>query len=321
MQRTPIIVSALLVLALGTAGLAETKVIDKYTVIPVVLDDGLSSAKNKAGDKFESHCTTNCGGFPGPTTFIGVVTGAYPRTADSPGALEVKFVQAYLPDNRAVDIYGTLTPLSEEHVATDPVTGNLVGTKKSKNQVGTFAAIGAGAGLIFGGDVKGLLKGGVAGAVIGALVKPKTKTEDVTVPIGTEFGIMLRDPVVLSDEPEPAAPTVVRAGEGEIRLVFADRAPYMDRGVLMVPSRPVLEALDRPFTFDAATKVLTVSSDIGPIDHPSLTDNVTIRGTTLHMDVPSKLVHGVLFVPKELVELVSMKRLTWYASTSTLVCR
>lgn len=174
--------------ALGAQAATQTNTVavPKYTVIPVVLDDTLSSGKNKVGDKFEVHCTgTNCGGFPANTTFVGTVLEAYPKQSKAPGKLKVKFTQAVLPDNTKVSIQAV--PSTAEGVKGEGATGKSAKTTRAKR--------GTAAGALVGG-----LAGGWGGAAIGAgagyLAGKATegKYEDITVPAGTKGYIVLTQP-------------------------------------------------------------------------------------------------------------------------------
>lgn len=170
----------------------QNTVIPKYTVVPVILDDTISTKKNKTGDKVEVHCVgKDCGGFPSGTTFVGVLN-IQPATGNQPGKGSVQFVQAVLPDERKIAIQAV--PSSAEGVKTEGQTG-----KKSKKQAQTTGAIiGAGIGGIAGG-FGGAVIGGAAGLGAGSLTKGKGK--DIEVKAGTKGYITMLKPVTITPAP------------------------------------------------------------------------------------------------------------------------
>jgi hypothetical protein len=322
-MRSAIVVVGLLLVS-AAAACADSVWVERYTVIPVITVDGISSAKNKVGDTFDTTCLgDNSGGFPSKTVFVGVVTAVTPKSEKEAGSIDVKFVTAVLPDNTEIGINGTLIPLSDDAVTTDPVTGNLVGTTEYQSQVGKFALVGAGVGLAVSGSSRkdrrrGTARGAAIGTLVGAAAGPKVTTDDVVVPIGTEVGVMLRDGVSLPSPAPPAPPQVTKTDTGAIVLKFSEGAPYAHANALMVPFRAVMEAAGRPFSRDAAKKELMMPSGSGIIRHVERTDEITLGSTRLGLEAASELRNGVLYVPKELLELAIGKRLVWEASTRTL---
>jgi len=178
-------------LLLVTACAQAAVIVEKYTVIPVVLDDSLSSKTNRVGDTFNAHCMgANCAGFPSPTTFVGRITDVMAKQGDQPGHIHVAFTAAVLPDGTKVPIDAVLS--SAEGVA----SGDMQGKQAKKGARTKGAAIGAGLGALIGGNKwKGALWGGAAGWALGDIDKGKTK--DIDVPAGTKFYIALRQRVIL----------------------------------------------------------------------------------------------------------------------------
>lgn len=322
MKRHTVLWAIVFVVAAATAFAAQTVVIPKYTVIPVVMVDELSSATNKVGDKFETRCEGgNCGGFPERTTFVGVVTEVTKQTKSAPGSIEVSFVEAVLPDSARVPISGTLIALSEDTVKLDPVTGNLVGTEAAKKERGKFTKLGARGGLLVSGSgrkVRGGLRGAVVGILVATVARPKTITEDVVVSVGTEIGILLGEPVKMDAPPPPAPPKVSTNAEGATVLAFTEALPYQDDLALMVPFRPVMDALGKSFTYEAEKREITVSADPGIGRHVVLTDEITVGEETVGLETRSVLRNGILYVPKELIELTLGTTMTWDEDAETL---
>jgi hypothetical protein len=123
------------VLALGAA--AET-VIKAGTVIKVVLDTPVNSAKNHPGDSFTLHCAADdCGGFPNGTTFQGTLTAVHPKTEQKPGVVEVSISRADLPSGEQVKI--DALPATQKGKVRERVRGST-GKKdlKKKTRIGGF---------------------------------------------------------------------------------------------------------------------------------------------------------------------------------------
>jgi len=158
------------------------KTVPKYTVIPVVLDDTISSVKNKTGDKFEVHCVgPNCGGFPSGTTFIGVLTITRAQ-GEKPATGSAKFVSAVLPDERKIQIQAV--PSTADGVKIESKTAGTT-KKETRRKVG---ALGAGIGALTDG-FKGAVVGGAIGAAAGSAAKSKGKEGEIKA--GTKGYIML----------------------------------------------------------------------------------------------------------------------------------
>ena len=324
-MKGPLIVACAFLVLAASAARAQTLVVQRYTVIPVVMVDGLSSAKNKVGDKFEAACSSsNRGGFPERTKFVGVVTQVSRKTKSAAGSIDVKFTEAVLPDGVTLPINGTLIALSEDNVKIDPVTGNLVGTETVRREIGKFMVLGAGVGLMVSGSGKktrGALRGAVIGTLIGAGAKPKVSADDVVVPIGTEIGILLRDPVEMKPAAPPSPPKVTTTPDGTTVLTFTEATPYEEELALMIPLRPVMDALGKSFSYDSAKKEVSVQSDAGMIRHVVLTDEIRLGKVTLGLEASSDFRNGILYVPKEMLELGLGRTIQWDAGAKEMTLK
>ena len=123
------------VLALGAA--AGT-VIKEGTVIKVVLDTPVNSAKNKPGDTFALHCAqADCGGFPNGTKFHGTLMTVQPKTEKKPGMVAVSISRADLPGGEAVKI--DALPATKKGEVRESLSGST-GKKdlKKKTRIGGF---------------------------------------------------------------------------------------------------------------------------------------------------------------------------------------
>jgi hypothetical protein len=168
---------------------SQKRLVEKYTVIPVVLDDPLSSRTAHIGQKFETHCTTSSSGFPKNTTFVGVITQAQSSQGGQPGLLAAKFVEAVLPAGQHIAIEAV--PSTAEGVKLPAKQGS----QARKGRTGTGALSGAALGGLIGRDLKGALIGGAVGAGLGAAATGKTT--DVEIKAGASGYIMLTQSVWL----------------------------------------------------------------------------------------------------------------------------
>jgi hypothetical protein len=163
--------------------------IPKYTVVPVTLDDTISTKKNKTGDTFQVHCMgPDCGGFPSGTTFVGVLT-ITPAQKHEPATGSAKFTQAILPDQRKIWI--DAAPSTAEGVKKEGTTAG-----KSKNKArNTGAAVGGAIGALTGWGHGGVVVGAAVGAAAGQLSKGQGK--DLEFKAGTKGYMVMLQPVTI----------------------------------------------------------------------------------------------------------------------------
>lgn len=330
MTRSSITIFVVSLLALLAApSFAQETVIPQYTVIPVVLDNGLNSAVSKVGDTFYSHCTgPNCSGFPAGTKFLGRVTSVVRASGKTPGQIDVRFVQAILPDGKTIAINGMLSSLASNAVTTDPQTGRLTARSERRNDRNRFIYYGAGAGVLIGvltrGNIlKGALLGAAAGWLAGALIRT-TDARDVDVSPGTEFGIMLTQSVKIP------APTGEGAGPGTVEppspegwdVVLTARLPFRTAaGTLMIPFRDVMNGIDQTFDYASNTKTVSLNTERGIITHRAGSRVVYDDGEAISLSAPSRIIGGILYVPSDFITIAFGKTATWNPSTHTLMIR
>ena len=186
--------STALLLAAGTVGAGSNqRLVEKYTVIPVVLDDTLTSKTAKVGQKFETHNTAPEGGFPKNTTFAGVITKVRRAKGGTPGMLAGKYTAAVLPDGNKLPI--TAVASTKDGIKVASKTG-----KTAKKNTGENVGMGGAAvGALLGGGLKGAILGGALGFGAGKAIQGKTT--DAEVKAGTRVYVMLMKAVRL-----PAGP-------------------------------------------------------------------------------------------------------------------
>jgi hypothetical protein len=177
----------------------QTIAIPLGTVIPVSLDQSLSSATNKVGDAFSVTVKSAKDGdaeFPLGTQFIGRVVDVQKTGSGQPGILDLQFRQARLPAGSIVTIDGSLISLDDKSV-TRSADGRLVTTvKPTKDNRLQMIGIGVGAGLLIGklldqNLIIGGLLGGAAGYLYNEYTKDKVPPTDVVVAPGTIFGVRM----------------------------------------------------------------------------------------------------------------------------------
>ena len=165
----------------------RTVTVPEYTIIPVVMDNTISSATSRVGDRITAHCYgPNCGGFPVNTVFVGKLTVAQRQEPKAPGRLKLEINSAILPDGTQVAL--SAMPSTDQGMPRDEIVGKSV--KSGSGSTG--AAIG---GTIGGwaGDWEGAAIGIGAGYLAGKAVEGEYT--DVSIPAGSQGYIALRAPV------------------------------------------------------------------------------------------------------------------------------
>jgi len=194
-----IALTALAAVAASLSAQAERVVLPTGTVLPVRLDEPLSSRTSRRGDRFTAGVRPGGGdnGLPLGARVRGVVRDAIPARGDRPGILDLEFTRLVFPGGRSEPIDGSLIALDSRSVR---VTrgGRLVATEDRARDRLKFVGAGAGAGLIIGSIAKhsaieSLLLGAAAGLLANEL--RRAPAGDVTLRRGAEFGVRLDRPV------------------------------------------------------------------------------------------------------------------------------
>jgi len=170
------------------------------TVIPVTLDDPLSSNDSRAGDRFMATVRADgqgdYAGIPSGTKVEGHVVMARPRSGDNPGVLQLEFDRIRLPDGYTENIDGTLTGLDPNSVTRG--SNGILQARPGRKQGDTLVYVGAGAGA---GAILGVLTrnnvlttavvGGAIGLLIDQIQKNQNRPRDVNLSTGTQMGVRL----------------------------------------------------------------------------------------------------------------------------------
>jgi len=172
------------------------------TVIPVTLDEEISSNTARQGDRFTTTVRSNDDymGLPIGTKIEGRVVAAKAKEGRNPGMLELDFRRVMLPDGRVVQMDGSLIGLDDKSVIRDS-NGVYTARSDKKDERIVYAGYGAGAGLLVGlltkKPLEGALLGGVLGYLFGEVQRNQERAADVRLRRGTEFGVRLDKDLVL----------------------------------------------------------------------------------------------------------------------------
>jgi len=175
-------------------------------VVPVKLDDKLSSATARKGQTFTATVQSEDPGdseFPAGSKVEGVITDVHRKTKTTPGVLDLDFRSVILPGGGRVSLQGELVALDNKSVSHES-KGRLVAKKSSGKDKLKIIGIGAGAGYVIGHLL--LKKSGLWSAVIGGAAgylygqhKDKGKVAEAVVPEGTRLGVRVDRPVRYAD--------------------------------------------------------------------------------------------------------------------------
>lgn len=183
-----------------------TQILQDNTVIPVTLDDSLSSSESEKGDRFTATVRSNGQDYysmlPSGTKIEGHVVGAREVHGDDPGMLELSFDRLLMPNGRSYALEGSLVSLEANGITRD-ANGRIKATgQATKDNRSVYAGYGAGAGLVVGLLTKKPLEGTVIGGILGYLggqaQHDQNKPHNVTLKPGTTFGVRLNEDISIN---------------------------------------------------------------------------------------------------------------------------
>jgi hypothetical protein len=179
--------------------------VDRNERLRVRMNSTINSKTARVGDTFTANVTepvySNNGVLVIPassrvTGRVDAVVAA--RKGGKPGSIDVSFTHLRLPTGTVRRINGSLTDLDSDD-ATSTAEGTASGDKMKHRKI-IFIGGGGVGGAVLGGAIgggKGALIGGLLGAGAGLLGEKMTKGEDAEVRSGTEFGVILNQPISL----------------------------------------------------------------------------------------------------------------------------
>lgn len=169
------------------------------------MNQTINSKTARVGDRFTANVTESVYStngvvvIPEGSELFGrvdaVVAG---RKGGKPGTIDVSFHQVQLPNGVKRRINGSLTDLDSDDAKSN-AEGTASGDRMKHRKI-IFIGGGGVGGAVLGGAIgggKGALIGGLIGAGAGLLGERMTKGEDAEVRSGTEFGVILNQPISL----------------------------------------------------------------------------------------------------------------------------
>jgi hypothetical protein len=171
-------------------------VLPEGTVIPVTLDNSLSSASNNVGESFSTTIRSSSNGdadFPLGTKIFGTITEVQRKADGQPGMLAFNFNNARFPDGRSASLNGSLISLDD---TTKLSNGRFVAKGPKSTDTIKFVAIGGAIGFVIGKLTKknewvATGVGALAGLLYAKIREKKMASQDVTVTSGTAFGVRI----------------------------------------------------------------------------------------------------------------------------------
>lgn len=177
-------------------------------VVRVTLDNGLSSATARNGDRFTATVDSQNPGdseFPPGSKLVGVVSEVQSKNGNQPGVLDLDFQSVELPGGQRVPLRGSLISLDNNSVDSS-TRGRIMAKQGASNNNKDrlkVIGIGAGAGFLLG---KLLKQNSTLSAVLGAAggylydkKKNKNDVREAEVPAGTQLGVRLDRNITYAD--------------------------------------------------------------------------------------------------------------------------
>jgi hypothetical protein len=175
------------------------------TVIPVKLDDTLTSNENREGDKFTATVVSgrDDAGLPSGTRIEGVVREAVAASGGKPGVIDVDFRRVIFPGGEARNIDAGVISLDNKSISRN-ADGYLEAKGRNEgNERLKWVGIGAGAGLLISTLTKGnTLVNTILGAGAGYLYNELQRkgAGNVNLKAGTEMGVKLNSALAYSPD-------------------------------------------------------------------------------------------------------------------------
>lgn len=320
------------------------------TIIPVQLDDALTSNGSEKGDTFTATVQTegreSYAGIPEGSKVEGMVRDAQAKEGKNPGLLDLQFNHLVLPTGDRFKINGSLASLEGKDVTTTS-DGRLVAKKSSKNKRMTYLGYGAGAGVIIGllgGHGTGeLLRDALIGAGLGYLAGSvnTSSTHDVVLQPGSDLGVLIDNKLVLAshtrennptpapaarttqvmraDGLQPTAPSAVGVMVGDESVAFdAAAQPMIVKGVLLVPAAPVMRTAGVPYKYDAARRSVIAEGPKGTVSIAIGSRIAVVNGAErVRLEAPAQIYRSTTYVPMRFLGVVTGKNVGWDPTSRT----
>jgi len=253
--------SGLVMLCAGAQ--AETVILRRDAVIPVVLEDKLTVSGSHVGDSFTARVADDLT-LPKNTELIGRIEGIHRSNGSRPNSMDLRFVRIILPNNTRVKLDAAAIPL-DDHWVTRSGDGRLVAKQDVRKQQNDILG-GAVGGFIVGSIFHRRITGAVLGTILGSAVaaSDREKDNDLIANSGDKLGALVNREIAVdirSDrshfaEDHSVVRTDSRAADAKreapgtydpVKLNFsqtelqlpADQKPYWIGHTLMVPLEAV----------------------------------------------------------------------------------
>ena len=325
------------------------------SVIPVRLDQSLSSKTAHSGDRFTATIRygKDDGGLPEGTQIKGIIREAISSADGKPGLLDLDFLRLVTPGGQGITLTGSLISLDAKSVKRTESGRLTASSDKSKDRL-KFIGIGAGAGLLIGALTKGNnLTDTLLGAAAGYLYNEfgnKPKPGDVNLKAGTEFGIRLdRELVFQTNQPDtyqassqvretdpsynrrnkdivdPSNPASIRENsDAEISMLIDDREvsfdsakPFMHGQQVMVPLDTVSRAANFDSRYDPKKKIIQARN--GTLRLGLNSRIAVLNGRRRRLNVAAEMRNGTVYVPLQFISLATDGSASWDDSSRTVV--
>jgi len=177
--------------------------VPRDVVVPVELDQTLSSRDSRVGNRFTATVVSHRLGdseFPAGTKLEGLITEARPSQGKYPGVLDFDFHSALLPDGTRVPLRARLVSFDNNTVSSS--RGRLVAKGARKNDNLKVIGIGAGAGFVLGkvlgtNSTVSTILGGAGGYLFGR--SRDKKAQEARLATNTTLGVRVVDPIRYRD--------------------------------------------------------------------------------------------------------------------------
>jgi hypothetical protein len=164
------------------------------TMLTVQLDQSLSTARSRVGDRFTATVVeplvaqTGEVAVPRGARISGVITGLNPSASrDQPAAIRLNFDR--------IEVHGRSLPFAADVVQTDVRT--TYDQRRILRDAGIGAIAGAGLGAVVGGGLRDVLIGGALGAGVGSIVSLGFGTVEAEIPAGSLMTLRTTQQVAL----------------------------------------------------------------------------------------------------------------------------
>ncbi len=255
-------------------------IVSPDTILKLKMESRLNSATAKVGDKFQAKLFEDIKAdrlsvLPAGCRVEGRVISVEPaRKGNKSGTIGINFDRLILPSGRAVNVVGELTSLSKNDNTKIDSEGH-VETSSSKRSVvfiGGGAAGGAAIGAIAGGG-KGAGIGAAIGAGAGILGVLLTNGQEAIVELGTEFGLLLTQPLKIPNA-NSASKSTAKFTEQEQEKIFTDSKTIYNAQVKLHDLGYLRLAADGRMSLTVKRAIVNYQNDnelrpTGLIDYPT----------------------------------------------------